>query len=230
MSRMPGAITTEVFLLQGAALEDFRSHLVKGVSFAEKSGGKLFLANSGFQYRGYQVCRKCGRGFTEAPLNRTHETPWGTQCAGSVKCLDLAHEITTDILQLRFHDCTPEPPQITERPFWMSFVAAFLNGASDALNISASDLGGTYHGWSEESYIGELVVYDRIPGGAGHISRIVKDLGDVLEAALARVRDCKCPDLEASCYACLRSYNNQFYWDQLRRKPVIDWLSRILRH
>lgn len=228
MSRRPGARTTEVFLLEGAAREDFRSHLVKGVTFAEKSGGRLFLANSGFQYRGYEICRKCGRGFTKAPSDRTHETPWGTKCTGSVKRLDLAHEITTDILQLRFYGCTPAPPPITERPFWMSFVAAFLNGASDALNIKGSDLGGTYHGWSEESYVGELVVYDRIPGGAGHISRIVKYLGDVMEAALTRVRDCKCPDLEASCYACLRSYNNQFYWEQLKRKPVIDWLSRIL--
>lgn len=230
MSRRPSARTTEVFLLEGAAREDFRNHHVKGVTYAAKSGGRLFLANSGFQYQGYQICRKCGRGFTEAPSSRTHETPWGTQCVGSVKCLDLAHEITTDILQLRFHDCTPAPPQIMERPFWMSFVAAFLNGASDALNINGNDLGGTYHGWSEESYVGELVVYDRIPGGAGHIPRIVNDLGVVLEAALTRVRDCKCPDLEASCYACLRSYNNQFYWEQLKRKPVIDWLSGILRH
>jgi len=228
MSRRPGARTTEVFLLEGAAREDFREHPVRGVTFAEKSGGRLFLANSGYQYSGYQICRKCGRGFTEVPSDRTHETPWGTKCTGSVKCLDLAHEITTDILQLRFHDCTPAPPLITERPFWMSFVAAFLNGASDALNIKGSDLGGTYHGWSEETYVGELVVYDRIPGGAGHISRIVKDLGVVMEAALARVRDCKCPDLEASCYACLRSYNNQFYWEQLKRKPVRDWLSLIL--
>lgn len=228
MSRRPGARTTEVFLLEGAAREDFCNHSVKGVTFAEKIGGRLFLANSGYQYHGYQICRKCGRGFTDAPADRTHETPWGTRCTGSVKRLDLAHEITTDILQLRFHNCTPAPPPITEKSFWMSFVAAFLNGASDALNINGNDLGGTYHGWTEESYIGELVIYDRIPGGAGHISRIVKDLGVVLEAALARVRDCKCPDLEASCYACLRSYNNQFYWEQLKRKPVIDWLSHIL--
>lgn len=229
LSRHPGTRTTEVFLLEGAAQEDFCDHSVEGVTFAKKSGGRLFLANSGYQYGGYQVCRKCGRGFTEVPSNGSHETPWGTKCTGNVKCLDLAHEITTDILQLRFRDCTPAPPPITERSFWMSFLAAFLNGASDALNIKGSDLGGTYHGWSEESYVGELVIYDRIPGGAGHISRIVDDLEVVLEATLTRVRDCKCPDLEASCYACLRSYNNQFYWDQLKRKPVIDWLSRILR-
>ena len=142
--------------------------------------------------------------------------------------LDLAHEIRTDILQLRFQGCVPPAPFTTERAFWLSFVAAFLNGASDALNIDAGDLGGTYHGWSEESYVGELVVYDRIPGGAGHIQRILDQLDRVLNAALIRVRDCKCPDVEASCYACLRSYGNQFYWEELKRKPVYEWLGSIL--
>ncbi len=224
MSQKQGARTTEVFLLEGAAQDEFRDHSLKGVTYAETSGGKLFLANGGFQYNGYNVCRKCGRGFTSEPSSRNHVTPWGAMCSGTFKKMDLAHEITTDILQLRFKNS----PQITDKPFWLSFVAAFLNGASDALNINISDLGGIYQGWSEESYVGELVVYDRIPGGAGHIERIVKELDKVMKAALSRVRDCKCPDLEASCYACLRSYSNQFYWEQLKRKPVIDWLSRKL--
>ncbi len=227
-SRRAGSRTSEVFLLEGAAAEDFQLHSVGGVKFAEKKGGRLFLANSGHQFQGYFICRKCGRGYSDPPANATHDTPWGAKCSGSCMRLDLAHEFTTDILQLRFQACTPQAPPITDRSFWLSFVSAFLNGASDALNIDARDLGGTYHGWTEESYVGELVVYDRIPGGAGHINRIIGKLPDVLGAALKRVRDCRCPDIEASCYACLRSYGNQFYWEELRRKPVIDWLSGIL--
>jgi superfamily II DNA/RNA helicase len=227
-SRRPGARASEVFLLEGAANDEFKPHPVKGVSFAEKQNGRLFLANSGYQFQGYHICRKCGRGFPQTPTGRTHQTPWGTDCSGRTKVLDLAHEIRTDILQLRFQRCTPAAPFIIDRPFWLSFVATFLNGASDALNIDAGDLGGTYHGWSEESYVGELVVYDRIPGGAGHITRIIDQLDEVLDAALKRVRDCKCSDLEASCYACLRSYANQFYWEELKRRPVIEWLGNIL--
>ncbi|MBM4164690.1 MAG: DUF1998 domain-containing protein, partial [Lentisphaerae bacterium] len=227
-SRRPGPRASEVFLLEGAANDDFSLHSVKGVTVAEKQGGRLFLANSGYQFRGYHICRKCGRGFTKTPTGRTHKTPWGTDCSGQTKVLDLAHEICTDILQLRFHDCTPAAPSIVDRAFWLSFVSAFLNGASDALNIDAGDLGGTYHGWSENSYVGELVVYDRIPGGAGHIARIVDNLDQVLNTALVRVRDCKCPDREASCYACLRSYLNQSYWEELKRRPVIEWLGNIL--
>lgn len=227
-SRRPGARTSEVFLLEGADPDKFQAHALKGVFFAEKKGGRLFLANSGYEFNGYQICRKCGRSFEKPPSNRTHETPWGSRCSGNVVCVDLAHEFHTDILQLRFHGCTPAAPDIRDRSFWLSFVSTFLNGVSDSLNIDASDLGGIYHGWSEESFIGELVVYDRIPGGAGHIRRIVNNLGTVLQAGLERVENCKCPDLEASCYACLRNYGNQFYWEELKRRPVIEWLSNIL--
>lgn len=227
-SRRPGARTSEVFLLEGADPDKFKEHAVKGVFFAEKEGGRLFLANSGYEFNGYHICRKCGRTLDKPLSMKMHETPWGTRCGGNILCLDLAHEFTTDILQLRFHGCTPAAPDRTNRSFWLSFVATFLNGASDSLNIDASDLGGTYHGWSEESFIGELVVYDRIPGGAGHIRRIVDNLETVLKVGLERVEKCKCPDLEASCHACLRNYGNQFYWGELKRRPVIEWLSSIL--
>lgn len=227
-SRKPGSRTSEVFLLEGADPEMFKSHNVRGVLYAEKIGGRLFLANSGYDFSSYSICQKCGRGFQNMPNGNMHETPWGSQCGGKITTLDLVHEFSTDILQLRFDGCDPAAPDITDKSFWLSLVSTFLNGASDALNIDSSDLGGTYHGWTDESYIGELVIYDRIPGGAGHINRIINNLEEVLAAGLKRVEECKCPDLEASCYACLRNYGNQFYWEQLRRKPVIDWLSGIL--
>lgn len=228
-SRRPGARVSEVFLLDGASNDQFKPHsAIKGATFAEKNGGRLFLANSGHQFQGYHVCQACGRGFSKMPKGRIHETPWGTRCSGQTKTLDLAHEILTDILQLRFQDCKTAAPSLMDKAFWLSIVSAFLNGASDALNIDASDLGGTYHGWSEGSYVGELVVYDRIPGGAGHIARIIDNLDAVLDSALVRVRDCKCPDLDSSCYACLRSYANQFYWEDLKRRPVIEWLGSVL--
>ena len=226
LSRTRPPRASEVFLLEGA--EEFQAHLLKGISYGIKKGGKLFRANSGFKYGGFHICRKCGRGMESQPSSSRHTTPWGSQCNGSFVKVDLAHEIITDILQLRFQDCQPPAPTLQDRSFWLSFQSAFLNGACDALGISSRDLDGTFHGWTEESWIGELVVYDRVPGGAGHIERIVKNLDKVLHETLVRVRDCKCPDINASCYACLRNYYNQFYWDELSRKKVIDWLTEIL--
>jgi hypothetical protein len=218
--------TSEIFLLEGAT--DFDDHKkIKGVSYGIKKDGKLFRANSNHKFSGFMICRKCGRNVPN-PGKGSHETPWGSMCNGSILKLDMAHEIVTDILQLRFQDCTVSPPKVTDKVFWQSLLAAFLNGASKALGISINDLGGTYHGWTEESFIGELVIYDRIPGGAGYIPKIVEDLDKVLLEVLSRVRDCKCSDKNSSCYACLRSYSNQFYWEQLSRRPVIDWLTQIL--
>ena len=220
---------SDIFLLEGA--DDFANHpTIPGVSYGVRRNGKMFRANSGNRFDGFKICRKCGRWFEKRPAAPQHMTPWGNRCSGRLIDLHLAHELVTDILQLRFNHCSPPAPQLTERSFWLSFQAAFLNGCCDALGIDFNDLGATFNGWTEESPVGELVIYDRVPGGAGHIDRIVAALDQVLDKTLRRVADCKgCTDLAASCYACLRTYSNQTQWDQLQRAPVIDWLSAVLK-
>jgi DEAD/DEAH box helicase/Domain of unknown function (DUF1998)/Helicase conserved C-terminal domain len=220
--------SSEVFLLEGANPEEFKEHSIPGVTFGVKRGGRMFRANSGYDFSGFRICRKCGRSFDSPPAGGVHEPPWGGKCRGILTTLHLAHEIVTDILQLRFNRCNPPAPQLQDTPFWLSFEASFLHGCTDALGVEPLDLGATYNGWTDGSWVGELVIYDRVPGGAGHVDRIVENLDPVLRAALGRVRDCKCGDIASSCYACLRTYSNQFHWGQLQRKPVIDWLSAIL--
>jgi len=216
---------SEVFLLEGS--DEFHDHDIQGIRYGIKKNGKLFRANSNNDFRGFFICRRCGKNVLNNEKS-SHETPWGSSCNGRVIQLDMAHEIVTDILQLRFQGCIVPPPDRTDTTFWQSFLAGFLNGASNALGISSNDLGGTYHGWTEQSYIGELVIYDRIPGGAGYIQKILDNLDTVLEAVLKRVRDCKCIDVNSSCYACLRTYSNQFYWEELSRSSVVNWLSQII--
>ena len=43
----------------------------------------------------------------------------------------------------------------------------------------------------------------------------------------ARVANCACGE-SAACYACLRSYRNQFCHDLLARGPVADYLNRLI--
>jgi hypothetical protein len=217
---------SEVFLLEGA--EEFHDHAIPGVSYGIRPNGKMFRANSGYRFRGFKICRKCGRWFERTP-KPPHETPWGSRCSGPMIDLHLAHELVTDILQLRFNRCKPPAPKLENKELWFSFQSAFLNGCCDALGIDVNDLGVTFNGWQEGAWIGELVIYDRVPGGAGHIERIVDNLTVVLRKTLRRVEDCKgCSDVEASCYACLRTYSNQWYWSLLKRAPVIHWLSAVL--
>jgi len=81
-----------------------------------------------------------------------------------------------------------------------------------------------------EGLQGELIIYDRVPGRAGYVERIIENLKVILECALERTKHCKnelC-DAEGSGYTCLRSYANQFYWDKLCRRDVFEWLEQTL--
>jgi ATP-dependent helicase YprA (DUF1998 family) len=132
-------------------------------------------------------------------------------------------------MQIRFNDVGPAPPPVSDSAFWKSFETALVGAATDVLQISSRDLDSTYRAQDGNGRLGELVIYDRVPGGAGYAQRINEELPTILVAALRRVQSCPNPqcDIEASCYACLRSYNNQFNWDQLRRRVVADWLEQV---
>jgi superfamily II DNA or RNA helicase len=224
LSRVKPARTSEVFLVSGVAPDSFVPHAeLKGASVGYRPDGELFRANSGSDMRGFRVCIKCGSRVAKG----NHRTPYGIACRGELKIVDLGYRFQTDTLQLRFDGLHPAPPPITDAGFWLSFQTALLGAASDVLKIPPRDLDGTYRAQDSAGARGEIVIYDRVPGGAGYVSRLQHELLTLLEATLRRVADCPNPqcDIEASCYACLRSYYNQFYWDQLKRRAVVQWLE-----
>ncbi|MBI5192189.1 MAG: DUF1998 domain-containing protein [Nitrospirae bacterium] len=74
-----------------------------------------------------------------------------------------------------------------------------------------------------------LVLFDNVPGGAGHVKRIVDEnnLEGVLNSVFERVNNCSCGN-ETSCYGCLRNYQNQFCREQLKRGIIAEFLSNNL--
>ncbi len=223
---------SELFLVSGARPEDFRAHeLVAGVTYGYRRDGKLFRANPGFCFQQFRLCKTCGVSFDDKkkPM-RPHQTPWGTNCFGAVFRTHLAHEFETDTLQLRFDEAVLKTPDVTEQDFWLSFQTAFVSAAAETLAIPRADLDVTYQSQSSASREGEMIIYDRVPGGAGYVRRIIENLPQILERTLNRTRACDNPlcDLEGSCYTCLRSYGNQFYWDRLKRRRVSEWLQTFI--
>ncbi|MBS3975832.1 MAG: DUF1998 domain-containing protein [Syntrophomonadaceae bacterium] len=77
-----------------------------------------------------------------------------------------------------------------------------------------------------------IVLFDDVPGGAGHVRRITNPstLIAVLWAALRRMETCQCGGSEGntSCYECLRNYRNQFCHKELKRGPAIEFLRKVL--
>ena len=70
------------------------------------------------------------------------------------------------------------------------------------------------------------VLFDNVPGGAGHTRRIGARLPDLIAAARDRVANCECGE-ETSCYNCLRSYGNQIWHEALSRGDAFRVLDRV---
>ncbi|MCI0748630.1 MAG: DUF1998 domain-containing protein [Verrucomicrobia subdivision 3 bacterium] len=186
--------------------------------------GKLAVIN----WSKFRICELCGFATLLDGASK-HRKPWsGGDCKGTLQLWDLGHEFLTDLFDLRV-----DAQQSTEA-FWRALLYALLEGASEALSIRRQDLDGCLYPYAGSSAAPALVLYDDVPGGAGHVRRIGQNLEAVLRAARDRVDGrCGCgggPNGmgETSCYGCLRNYRNQWAHDQLQRGPVFEFLRNLL--
>jgi hypothetical protein len=187
------------------------------------SNGELVVVCKGKKGVGFWICFSCGASFSERPKDK-HKTPYGIECASATRGpLHLGHTFTTDVLSISFDE-----PQATslEEGFWFSLLYAILEGASQALGIRRQDLDGCIYPSDKRNM---LVLFDSVPGGAGHVRHCMnkQNLCNILNNALARVENCTC-GYETSCYGCLRNYQNQFCHEQLKRGIVLEFLENNL--
>jgi hypothetical protein len=192
------------------------------------SEGELAVINHA-GYQGFKVCPTCGYAVLgHEGTKKPHKTPWRSDCYSSLEPrVFLGHEFKTDILQLRF-----EGYAHARRGFWLSLLYALLEGASAALDIDRRDIDGCLYPYAGDPSMPALVLFDDVPGGAGHVRRIAQDKGrlvSVMREALKRLEDCDCGGEEGntSCYGCLRNYHNQFCHDELERGMVIDFFKGL---
>ena len=94
-----------------------------------------------------------------------------------------------------------------------SVLYAILNGARE-VGVAPTDIDGTLRITGQG--VATLVLFDAVPGGAGHAIHISRHLPQTFRAAYDLVANCECGP-ETSCYSCLRSYNNQQHHDEMVR-------------
>ena len=74
----------------------------------------------------------------------------------------------------------------------------------------------------------KIIIYDAVPGGAGHSRRLVTENGEALKAVISRsismLENCEC---SPSCYRCLRNYENQKVHEILDREKALAFLQRL---
>ncbi len=152
-----------------------------------------------------------------------HKTPTGAEC--SMEHLEqrkIHHTFHTDVARIGF--CCDTGNYHT----MLSVMYAILYSISDVLNIERKDISACLTRTKGRQNDWQIIIYDAVPGGAGHSRRIVSNDGAVLsrvfEAAYSRVSECEC---DPSCYKCLRSYENQKVHDKLNRQLAKDFLARL---
>ncbi|SHE39177.1 protein of unknown function [Caloramator proteoclasticus DSM 10124] len=187
----------------------------------------------------FYICEYCGyavlndKKFSKTIIEK-HKTSTGFTCkndgSNRLKRFSLGYRFETDVVQIRFIN-----PDLVEWDIALSVLYGVLRGTSSYLNIEENDISGCLQYFYNEVTSRpnfELVLYDKTPGGAGHVRRIndEKIFEGVLVETLRLMENCSCggDDRDSSCYSCLRGYYNQKHHDKLKRKYVIDFLKMIL--
>ncbi len=182
----------------------------------------------------FYVCEQCGyaevdeKAFVSAKKKK-HKISSGYPCSNErLKKFALGYRFLTDVVRIRFENYA-----IDSWEAGVSILYGFLRGACSYLNIEENDISGCLQ---YEPVGGQfnysIVIFDNTPGGAGHAKRLDDEntLYQVLRYTLSMMNGCVCggDEGDSSCYSCLRNYRNQKYHDVLKRKHVIDFLSKIL--
>ena len=139
--------------------------------------------------------------------------------------VSLGHERETDTLHLQFL-CQQHSANLS---FWTSLMYAIIHGSSRALQIERTDIDGVLFprriddsgNWQQT-----IVLYDDVPGGAGHVKQIRKEFATVVETAV-NIANCDDCAPETSCYSCLRDYSNQRFHHILRRDDLLKYLEKL---
>ena len=192
----------------------------------------------------FYVCPKCGYSIASDETNKLKEYDYkGIGCGhietnkdihnnpfGIGKCVNnsltrysLHHEFKTDVAKISFGCDTSDYPTM------LSVMYALLNSFAHELNIERRDIKAclTYkisNGRTEH----KIIIYDAVPGGAGHSRRLVTENGEVLKAVIKRAINlldaCEC---SPSCYRCLRNYENQKIHEILNRENALFFLKQL---
>lgn len=186
--------------------------------------GRITVINRGPGGRGFNICEKCGYGET-APYSAKGRKSTkhgdlrriGRDCNGQMSFLHLGHEYLTDVVEISIS-------LLRKETVARSVLYALLESC-EPLGIAREDIDGTT-ARSNKGLL-SLVLFDTVPGGAGHARRLGANLHLLMETALERVSNCECGE-DTSCYSCLRSYRNQMWHEQISRGVAGNVLRSVL--
>jgi len=193
--------------------------------------GRFTVMNRGEFNSDYLICGSCGYALSVDPIAKVkrgvvppkHRTYVGRECSGKFQRAALGHQFDTDVLSIEFPAMTRRPPVV-----WYSLAYALLEGAIQFGDIDRRDVSVTLR-WGGTSGNPTVMLYDNVPGGAGHVRHVFEQIDELWRAAAERTsgKACGCGP-ETSCYGCLRNYDNQPFHELLQRGVAQAFLQELL--
>lgn len=219
----------EVTYVGGGKKDELQLVIGHSIAVETSSDDELLVMNKSGFYRclicGYSDIQSNGR---KTPNNiKVHKNYKGFLCGNDeLEYTRLGHKFETDVARFTIPSLYSEDKTGFSKA--LSFLYAFLEGISIALGIERNDIDGVLE-LNREYGSYDILLYDKVPGGAGHVKRMLnKDaILSALKASLNKVSK-ECCDENTSCYNCLRNFNNQSFHNKLVRKLAMEIIQPLI--
>jgi Lhr-like helicase len=224
---------------------------IAGLLADYREEGELLVFNRGENQLGFAICLKCGysqseparrakgkmdlpRAFTlHAPITSTR--PWDVcwrdgDASPVLRNQLLAARESTDVLLLDFSECLGL--RAADESLIITLAYAFQRAAAQLLELDPRELGVLTVPTGEGGATRGAVIYDNVPGGAGHVRELLAIGEEWLAAARAAMyvsgdHDRRC---ESACLDCLLTFDAQRAMSQrpFVRRLALQCLDRLL--
>ncbi|MFQ8921040.1 MAG: DEAD/DEAH box helicase [Clostridium paraputrificum] len=220
----------EVSYIGGGIKDENHLELGKTIIIETSTDDELLIMNRSDFY----MCPVCGysdiiKSKVRPPqIAKKHKNYRQYDCQNEeLKRLRLGHRFHTDVARFTIPLLVSADKNSYSRA--LSFMYAFLEGVSNVFGIERTDIDGILElNLEEESY--DILLYDNVPGGAGHVKRLM-DRDAIVKSLIASLNKVsqQCCYENTSCYNCLRNYYNQSHHSQLKRIYAKEFIELLLR-
>jgi ATP-dependent helicase YprA (DUF1998 family) len=167
---------------------------------------------------GHWICPVCGQAKTPyavpaeiAQFLKIHKE----RCGRDVARLALSVQAEVDVLQ--FHSVADETEGI-------NIGEALRTAATRLLDMGQNDLQLLIVQKPDETH--DLLIFDPMPGGSGLLEQMLARWKELITSAKELLAGCT-QGCETACYACLKTFRNQFHHELLNRHKALELIETL---
>ena len=167
---------------------------------------------------GHWICSVCGASKTPyavpaeiAQFMKIHKE----RCGRDVARLALTVQADVDLLQ--FHAVKNEADGINIGEALRTAATRLLDMGPDDLQLLIVEKPDDKH---------DLLIYDPMPGGSGLLEQMLVRWQELIATAKNLLAGCV-QECETACYACLKTFRNQFYHAMLNRHDGLELMDKL---